>query len=796
MDTNPSRCENEGTTTPPESETSRRSFCSLKSPQHKKPTRDCHSRRNTNRSLLTLHSNVRLKNPRNQDFDLLLQSMEKQRRVVCDENEQLATFMWNKRQEMVDTNGVSERIDMTLHKAYSNVCTSKVPIKTLKDFSQIKGVGKWVLRLMQEFFKRDSGSSEGDELPEKGRKVRRSKRYVPQKNSVPYALLVTLHRAIENGAEYMKKQELIDAAEASGLSRVPIAPELGKGKLSQFGSSPREWYSGWSSMKMLIAKGLVAKSSCPAKYMLTTEGRESALECLSRSGVVDQGDHLARGERLLSDNNQLSPNLQCSHTDLFEKGDECLSSGLSAPKKKIDIPTAFLETKFILENVIPSTKKVQLFRLERLQCSKGIQVDIANHNMGHSEEQIFSAFGKASKDNKKVDISSLWSATLHHLRKDRMDALLSECRQTLPSSSVRFKNVAEVDHLVEERSQTGSVRGAEFNPDSLCSVDSTESRFNLKACSSNDMPAYKFHKSDKSEVSVNCLMVPPLGPGERFGDVYDVRRLPVGDGIWIARHKHVENEYVLDFIVERKNVDDLRHSIRDNRYRDQKLRLLRCGLRKIIYLVEGDPNFSEAAESIKTACFTTEILEGFDVQRTSGLGDTLKRYGHLTLAITDYYRALSSNIEMNKARICPQFKEYVRRCQDLEKMTVSDVFAIQLMQVPQVTEDIALAIIDMYPTVISLALAYSHLEGDVRAQEEMLHKESNNLVSADIDDCEAVLPLLRWSRDSVDGAVEGGGGASKSLGKRYKLLGLRYGQTEDGRTKPSFDLRRFAVVAV
>ena len=50
--------------------------------------------------------------------------------------------------------------------------------------------------------------------------------------------------------------------------------------------------------------------------------------------------------------------------------------------------------------------------------------------------------------------------------------------------------------------------------------------------------------------------------------------MPVGDGIWIARHKTLETEYVLDFIVERKKTDDLRSSIRDNRYKDQKLRLL------------------------------------------------------------------------------------------------------------------------------------------------------------------------------------------------------------------------------
>jgi len=43
-------------------------------------------------------------------------------------------------------------------------------------------------------------------------------------------------------------------------------PEKGKGKPGHFGSSPRDWYSGWNCMKTLIAKGLVVKSSCPAKY--------------------------------------------------------------------------------------------------------------------------------------------------------------------------------------------------------------------------------------------------------------------------------------------------------------------------------------------------------------------------------------------------------------------------------------------------------------------------------------------------------------------------------------------------
>ncbi|KAF9611967.1 hypothetical protein IFM89_037250 [Coptis chinensis] len=167
-----------------------------------------------------------------------------------------------------------------------------------------------------------------------------------------------------------------------------------------------------------------------------------------------------------------------------------------------------------------------------------------------------------------------------------------------------------------------------------------------------------------------------------------VRRLPVGDAIWIARHRELGSEYVLDFIVERKGVDDLHCSIKDNRYRDQKLRLVRCGLQKLIYVVEGDPNACDAAETIKTACFTTEFLEGFDVQRTSGLGDTIRKYGHLTLAIAHHYRALVFDEKETSRRTCPSFDEFIKKCQDIEKVT----------------------------------------DGDIRAQEEMLVRQSNKLI--------------------------------------------------------------------
>lgn len=606
--------------------------------------------------------------------------------------------------------GLSDRKDMILSKAYSNICNSKAPIITLKDFAKVKGVGKWILTLMQGFFDTTSVSSEPDDLRKNDKKVKGAKRYVPQKNSVAYALLITLYRGTANGREFMRKQDLIDAAEASGLSRVPIAPELGKGKPGQFGSSGRDWYSGWSCMKTLITKGLVVKSSCPAKYMLTQEGKEVARDCQMRSGLVEYTENSACREGFSNLESNDVVNLEFAHT-----------SSVQAVKS----PSA---------DILPE----DLARFTR---------------MGYSEEQVRSAFSEVLGSCQNKEMFSLWPAVCCRLREVQVYGLNSNSpvilREDSPTTSTSCPLVnSQLD--IKENTQSGS-------------ANSSECSFSLRACTSSDYHVQKIN-SDGLRLNEDALAMPPLRCGERFGDAYEVililddreqfashgsrprkivenickqfkikieiRRLPVGDGIWIARHKELNSEYVLDFIVERKNIDDLRCSIRDNRYKEQKLRLLRCGLKKLIYLVEGDPNSSEAAESIKTACFTTEILEGFDVQRTSGLGDTLRKYAYLTRSMSKYYNSYWLVDNSKGASICPAFEEFNRRCQNLDKMTVSDVFAVQLMQVPQVTEEVALAILDLYPTLFSLARAYSILEGDISAQEEMLRKQSNNMVSA------------------------------------------------------------------
>lgn len=598
--------------------------------------------------------------------------MGSEQRAVCPENDALVEFMgkWWKEMEEKRPKYYTENTERNIQRAFSNVCHCKTPIKTLKDFQNIKGVGKWFVKHMRDFFITDSGDSGGDNLPIEGKKAKGTRNYLPQKNSAAYALLITLYREIEKGKEYMHKQELIDAADASGLARVPIVPEKGRGKLGNSGSSKREWYSGWSAMAKLVDKGLVVKTSCPAKYKLSDAGRQAAYECLLRSNMLDSSSHSINRKEL---------------SDL--------------EKQDVD-------------------------NLEFVSLESAEEVALASVNL---------------------------------IRKDMRGNHPMECleRATMRSGSA---DASTCDSLEEDQPNVESRMLYSVNFRSSTSVDTCAA--SLAPCTSYDNCVEKMRHFG-IHANKNALRMPPLGLLEKFEDIYkvililddrenfvrsksrniidntcdqykiqiEVRRLPVGDGIWVARHIHRCMEYVLDFIVERKNVDDLRCSIRDNRYKEQKLRLLRTGLQKIIYMVEGDPNICEATESIKTACFTTEILEGFDVQRTSSLADTLKRYGYLTLAINDYYKS-SCEGGCRSTNSCPEYRDFIRKCEDLDKMTVSDVFASQLMQVPQVTEEVAMAVLDCYPTLYSLACAYSLLDGDTHAQEELLMKRSKNVINA------------------------------------------------------------------
>uniref|UniRef100_A0A0D9VA68 Crossover junction endonuclease MUS81 n=1 Tax=Leersia perrieri TaxID=77586 RepID=A0A0D9VA68_9ORYZ len=615
----------------------------------------------------------------------------RQLKVHLRENEAVARCVLEKWRSMEEKpGGIKENLSHTFAKSYRNVCAAKEPIRTLDDLYQIKGVGKWVIRQLKESFpdsSPDLSPPKSNSAGEKGKKAGGSKRYVPQKNSAAYAILITLYRGTSSEKSHMLRQELIDATEKSGLSRTAIGPDKSKAKPGAFASSQKDWYNGWSCMKTLTSKGLVAKSGNPAKYMITEEGKVTACDCLSRSGLDDHAvphisnaaPSMATGRPSTSVANaatKTSPEVtyftsQESYNSEVRTADKCAEEIILSDSDSEESYTenyALIDSEEFTEKVAPA-----ILKASNTGCLDISKRPIQNYGFLDCSASISSL---SSQGTSELQSSSTMSTDEFNMVNTDIIHIDNSIAMPPRRASKHFLETYEVVLVLDDREKFG-------------------------------------HRSKNVVENIHS----------QFGVPVEIKHLPVGDGIWIARDRKLHTEYVLDFIVERKNVADLDGSILDNRYKLQKLRLQKCGLRKLIYLVEGDPNPLDASERIKTACFTTEILEGFDVQRTIGYADTVRKYGYLTCSIIEYYNTnFSTGAETSQ--VCPTYDEFKKKCHDLKKITVSDVFALQLMQVPQVTEDAALAVIGLYPTIFSLAQAYSMLGGDTRAQEELLKNKS------------------------------------------------------------------------
>jgi crossover junction endonuclease MUS81 len=114
-----------------------------------------------------------------------------------------------------------------------------------------------------------------------------------------------------------------------------------------------------------------------------------------------------------------------------------------------------------------------------------------------------------------------------------------------------------------------------------------------------------------------------------------VRGLSLGDMMWIAKPdndtllpSHGENnEIVLDWIVERKRLDDLIGSIKEGRFAEQKFRLRKSGVKNVIYIIEEHNLDGEQikywAEAIESSITSTQVVDKYFVKKTQKIDDTI-----------------------------------------------------------------------------------------------------------------------------------------------------------------------------
>ncbi|XP_042636021.1 LOW QUALITY PROTEIN: crossover junction endonuclease MUS81, partial [Catharus ustulatus] len=204
-----------------------------------------------------------------------------------------------------------------------------------------------------------------------------------------------------------------------------------------------------------------------------------------------------------------------------------------------------------------------------------------------------------------------------------------------------------------------------------------------------------------------------------------LRRLHVGDFLWVARERnppqgHAPRELALDVVVERKSAPDLGNSLRDGRYREQKFRLRRSGLRCPVYLLE-EPGPGEALplplRSLRQAAANTQVQDGFFVVHTRDPQDSAEFLGALGEQLRRRFggrvlRAWGGDVTARgppeppgtplTLLPLPRLREGGGKNQT---QTVGSVFARQLLQLGGLSGGRAGAVLSLFPTPASLMAA-------------------------------------------------------------------------------------------
>ncbi|XP_033507740.2 structure-specific endonuclease subunit MUS81 isoform X1 [Epinephelus lanceolatus] len=232
---------------------------------------------------------------------------------------------------------------------------------------------------------------------------------------------------------------------------------------------------------------------------------------------------------------------------------------------------------------------------------------------------------------------------------------------------------------------------------------------------------------------------------QRNGVIFDVRKLNVGDFLWVAREKVTPvpgqlrapagRELVLDYIIERKRMDDLCGSIIDGRFREQKFRLKRCGLRRPCYLVEecgtAASHLSLPETTLQQAIINTQVVDGFFVKRVQDVRESVAYLTVMTRYLTKLYQNCTlicrsrelegdggSDEEERATPSCSliSFAEFNHGALKNKCQTVREVFARQLMQISGLSGDKAAAILEQYNTPHSLLTAYEQCASEAEKE--------------------------------------------------------------------------------
>ncbi len=236
------------------------------------------------------------------------------------------------------------------------------------------------------------------------------------------------------------------------------------------------------------------------------------------------------------------------------------------------------------------------------------------------------------------------------------------------------------------------------------------------------------------------------------------RSLELGDALWVAKcHDAGQlarggaegDEIVLDWIVERKRLDDLIGSIKDGRFHEQKFRLRRSGVRNIVYLVEEmalDAGYYQKYEAaVQSAIASTQVVNGYFLKRTVQLDETIRYLARMTMLLKRQYegrelRVIPTGVltaqnylprlahlrgEADAVDHYISYAAFASLASKSDTMTLRDVFLKMLMCTKGVTAETAVELQKRWKTPVELVQAFEACgppgeAGDAKRREMVL----------------------------------------------------------------------------
>ncbi|MCJ1286958.1 Crossover junction endonuclease mus81 [Xylographa opegraphella] len=451
--------------------------------------------------------------------------------------------------------------------------------------------------------------SANPEAPAK--KARKPKPYIPALRSGAYAIVLALSALREHASsDGMTKPHLIENAQPHCDSSFTLP------------SDPTKFYTAWASMKTLQDKDLVYEWGRPTKrYRLSEEGWDVAKKIKATAGDA------------------VPPALHTDGPVLVEPTERTLNN-------VVDLEDVYDDEDTSLERAIRASLEDQ--------ASKG-QLAVAMPRRTSSNEA-------RSRSRPSLIPSQTAGST------DFLELLSSPENGRSRQSRAWAGSGTDVHDTSLRRGQKPIVSHAATRSKPNAYPDSTlpfqplrvaPGTFTVELVLDNREVRTKTDR-DYIQEELRIRKIQPI-----------VRPLDLGDALWVAKCKDPQllprlgeegDEVILDWIVERKRLDDLISSIKDGRFLEQKFRMHKSGIKNVIYVIEdfamNSDNTQNHHEHVRSAISSTQVVNGYFVKRTRQLDDTIRYLARMTMLLKTLYEvsladlhlppALGTNIHQSK----------------------------------------------------------------------------------------------------------------------------------------------------